>query len=92
MHACLVLDATAKPPSGLLRGASWWIGEHKECLSLTGRINNTQQLAPFSTSYCSMSFGNASHQTTAVRNFLSLVHLWAVTSESFGSLDGNQAC
>lgn len=67
---CLVLDAAAKPPSGMLRGATWWMGDYSECLSLTGTANNSQQLAPFSTAYCSLSFGNASHRNNQVRNAL----------------------
>jgi hypothetical protein len=75
MYACLVLDAAAKPPSGLLRGATWWVGGYSECLSLSGRTNSSQQLAPFGTAYCSLSFGNASRQSTVVCNLLLLFYV-----------------
>jgi Nose resistant-to-fluoxetine protein, N-terminal domain len=68
IFACLVLDATGKPSSGLLRGATWWMGDYDECLSIKGGVNGSQQSAPFKTAYCSLSFGNASHQATPVCN------------------------
>ena len=51
-----VLDASGKPPSGILRGNLWWLGEYEECLE-----SEALQSAPFSTAYCSLSIGNESH-------------------------------
>jgi len=64
-----VLDSAAKPGSGLLQGNLLWMGDFKECISITASVNSTgpapKLMNPFKGQYCKVGIQIAPAQAPA---------------------------